>query len=627
VKPEDRQALSAKFLVPGREDRNDPAAWFVLLRESRDLAVEAKRPRLAFEAIADIDRHFVVDPVAMRIKAIDDMAKGGSEVLVASVFRATQNLIQQTLSAGDFEAAKKYQEAIEVHIREVKGEQLLQRLREQRSEMAEYQRDFDNVKNAREKLKATPEDPEANATLGRFLCIFQGEWDEGLPLLAKGGKGGLADLARKDLAAPTEVKDQLAVANGWWGIGEPLRERSQFIAFRRAKFWYERAGGAAQAEDRQHIIHRITDAQRREVIRFQRLQPGSFLGRGPEDRVLLLREGGGTVKSEEAIGRGLDWIAAHQGASGAWTTDGFNKAGKCQCGDLGEKHDIAGTAFGLLPFLGAGETHKRGKHTQTVQKAITWLIGKQKFPDGNFSDNAYENALASIAIIEAYGLSKDRSLAGPAQAAALYIARAQFTDGSWGYSKNTKGDLSVSGWQFTALKAAAYAGLAVPSESFDRLSQFLDLCADPAGMGYGYNAPGAGLATSAVGILCRQFLSWGPGHPGMTKAVDQLLRSENYLTKDRNNIYAAFYVSQVAHHLGGEHWEKWNATVRDTLVEFQDKGDDPAKPHQRGSWSPRGDAYAKQGGRLMYTSLSIIALQAYYYHVPLYGYGPYVLLD
>ena len=35
----------------------------------------------------------------------------------------------------------------------------------------------------------------------------------------------------------------------------------------------------------------------------------------------------------------------------------------------------------------------------------------------------------------------------------------------------------------------------------------------------------------------------------------------------------------------------------------------------------------QQGGRLIYTALSIIALEGYYYHVPLYGYGPYVLLD
>ena len=65
-------------------------------------------------------------------------------------------------------------------------------------------------------------------------------------------------------------------------------------------------------------------------------------------------------------------------------------------------------------------------------------------------------------------------------------------------------------------------------------------------------------------------------------------------------------------------------TVRDLLIDLQDKGDDPKHVHQKGSWSPRADPYAKQGGRIMFTALAIITLETYYYHVPLYGYGPCV---
>src|SRR5205823_22643 len=61
TKPEDVLALAAKFLVPGRENRNDPAEWFVMLRESRDLAVKAERPRLALEAVREINEWFTTD--------------------------------------------------------------------------------------------------------------------------------------------------------------------------------------------------------------------------------------------------------------------------------------------------------------------------------------------------------------------------------------------------------------------------------------------------------------------------------------------------------------------------------------------------------------------------------------
>src|SRR5262245_7775606 len=74
----DKTILAAKFLQPGREKRNDPAAWFVLLREARELAVQANRPRLAVEAIDEIDRWFVIDPLEMKIKALTAVNTIGS---------------------------------------------------------------------------------------------------------------------------------------------------------------------------------------------------------------------------------------------------------------------------------------------------------------------------------------------------------------------------------------------------------------------------------------------------------------------------------------------------------------------------------------------------------------------
>jgi hypothetical protein len=79
------------------------------------------------------------------------------------------------------------------------------------------------------------------------------------------------------------------------------------------------------------------------------------------------------------------------------------------------------------------------------------------------------------------------------------------------------------------------------------------------------------------------------------------------------------------HHAGGEAWESWNPRVRDLLIEMQDAGKEAGHEHQKGSWSPRGDDYAAQGGRLMYTSLALMTLEVYYYHIPLNDFGPAVL--
>jgi hypothetical protein len=334
------------------------------------------------------------------------------------------------------------------------------------------------------------------------------------------------------------------------------------------------------------------------------------------------------MRSEEAVERGLEWLAEHQGASGGWSTNNFqiHRTGVCDCLNQGQEHNVGATAFALLPFLGANETHKHGRYTARLQKAINWLLSKQNKQEGNFSDNAYENALATIAICEAYGMTHDPALKFPGQAAVSYIARAQSPFGGWGYSPGSKTpDLSVTGWQFSALKAGAYAGLSVPKETFNKVGDFLDSVADSNGQGYGYNAPGAARATSATGLLCREYLDRKTPHPTLQKGIEQLLLPQNFVSKEAPGLYFVFYATQVMHHHGGKPWQTWNAKARDFLIDLQDHGTTPDHPHQKGSWSPVGSEYEKEGGRLMFTSLALLTLEVYYLHVPLNGYGLAVL--
>src|SRR5262249_56847063 len=113
----------------------------------------------------------------------------------------------------------------------------------------------------------------------------------------------------------------------------------------------------------------------------------------------------------------------------------------------------------------------------------------------------------------------------------------------------------------------------------------------------------------------------------VAKGLAQLLRPENFVTKQRPSIYFIYYATQVMHHAGGDAWEGWNPKTRDLLLELQDQGDTPGREHQKGSFSPTGDEYAAQGGRLMFTSLALLTLEVYYYHIPLNGFGHAVLLE
>lgn len=338
--------------------------------------------------------------------------------------------------------------------------------------------------------------------------------------------------------------------------------------------------------------------------------PGTFYGRSGSTREKALRDGGGTGETEAAVTRGLKWLARNQSSDGSWRLDGnFPDKGSSD-------HATAGTAFGLLPLLGAGKTHKITKdnpYDKPIEKALFWLIKRQDKRTGNLGGNLYDHGLATIALCEAFGLSQDYNLRKPAQMAINYIVTAQHDGGGWRYGPGQAGDTSVTGWQVMALKSGLMSGLDVPATSLRKAQRYLDSCCNPTNEGYGYTGPNPTYTMTAVALLCRQYLqSWGPQNIRMIKAIDNFIKPNNPV-KMKKNVYYYYYATQVMHHFGGEAWKEWNTKMREELVKSQDK--DPQSA-QFGSWSSVGHTHCQ--GRLMVTSLNLLTLEVYYRYLPLY---------
>ena len=347
--------------------------------------------------------------------------------------------------------------------------------------------------------------------------------------------------------------------------------------------------------------------------------PGGFSGRSGATRQRLVEEGGGNSRSEAAVAAGLKWIATHQAPDGHWSLDGFNQHGRCNCTGFGQHNDIAATAFGLLPLLAAGETHKNPKavYGKNVSHALKYLMAKQA-RDGSFGGGMYAHGLATIAMCEAYGMTSDPTLKVSAQRALNYIRAAQGENGGWRYEPRQAGDTSVTGWHVMALKSGQMAGLEVDDSknpTFARATKYLNSVNTSDGSGYGYTSPGPTPTMTAVGLLCRLYLGTGPRNHGIIGGINYL---KGFPPGSLNNLYHDYYATQVLHHVGGPDWDSWNVKMRDLLLAKQDKGLDPKKSHLKGSWSPAGDAYGGAGGRLMTTSLSLLTLEVYYRHLPLY---------
>jgi RNA polymerase sigma factor (sigma-70 family) len=327
----------------------------------------------------------------------------------------------------------------------------------------------------------------------------------------------------------------------------------------------------------------------------------------------LLQRGGGNAQSEAAVAEGLQWLSEHQAPDGHWSLHGFPHDGHCNCTGTGQTNDdIAGTAFGLLPFLGAAITHKStGKeaaYAKNVDLGLKYLVSQQK-EDGDYGQVMYAQALAALALAEAYGRSGDAALKGPAQRAIDFIVESQHETGSWRYRPGQPGDTSVTSWQLQALHTARLSGLDVPPKTLAATSRWLDSCQGAEG-GYSYTS-GSPMTPSmtAAGLLCRQYLGWGAGQPGLRLGLEVVKKTPPGAV---NNLYHYHYATQVLFNVGGKDWEGWNAKMRDLLVGRQDQGNDPQHAHQKGSWSPQGDLYGAASGRVMTTSLALLELEVYY---------------
>ncbi|MBB3209664.1 hypothetical protein FHS27_005504 [Rhodopirellula rubra] len=355
------------------------------------------------------------------------------------------------------------------------------------------------------------------------------------------------------------------------------------------------------------------------------VQTSAMDSRSDQMKKKLLREYGGNSASEAAVTEALKWISLHQMRDGRWTF-AHNLVCNNRCGNgCEEKRSTAfngATAMALLPFLGAGQTHKSGDFQPIVRRGLQYLIrsGKPGVKSGlpvlDLSErdgNMYSHGLATIALSEAYAMTEDPTLAAPTQAALNYIVAAQCRDGGWRYAfqDGRGGDTSVVGWQIMALKSGYMGHLIIPPQTIQGSMRFLDKVQSNGGAWYGYAKPETQLrpATTAVGLLCRMYTGWDKNNKALQEGVKGLAKKGVL----KNDIYYNYYAAQVLRQTGGPEWDAFNTQLRDWLVETQAQ-----EGGAKGSWFFPSN-HVSGAGRLCITSFATMILEVYYRHMPLYA--------
>ena len=352
-------------------------------------------------------------------------------------------------------------------------------------------------------------------------------------------------------------------------------------------------------------------------------------------------------KTEAAIERGLLFLSRHQMPNGSWslkhfgtTQPQFATAYANESSRLNS--DTAATGLSLLSFLGANYHHLDDKYQNHVRKGLQFLVDNQKENGDlyismdsatNSSAWLYSHGIASIALCEAYGMTQDPDLRGPAQRALNFIAIAQDKQrGGWRYSPGTHSDTSVSGWMMMALKSGQLAGLEVSDDVFQRINKWISSASyDQNGKTlYVYNPDSPNTVQqrhgrlpsttmTSVGLLMQLYAGHDREEKIMRDGAEHLLRSLPAVGTSEHPLrdtYYWYYATQVMFHMRGEYWEAWDNNLRPLLLDSQVESGPLT-----GSWDPLTpvpDRWGPFAGRIYLTTMNILSLEVHYRHLPLY---------
>lgn len=397
------------------------------------------------------------------------------------------------------------------------------------------------------------------------------------------------------------------------------------------------------------------------------------------------RAGGPTQGTDKAVLDGLRWLVRHQNDDGSWSPTTLNE--RCPCDDpmynpktaYTKNFDEGLTGMALLCFLGAGFSHeskqdivdtamgKRYKIGDVVKKGLQWLTKKQN-QDGSFSTGRpfmYNEALAGMAVAEAFGLTQNRFWKEPAQKSLNFIMGAQRPNpsgaGLWGWRYASRqeieqfsrggsvdeglkkelfdADSSVTGWCIMALKSGRLSGLEVKDENMQGGMAFTKWVTadngmvgyiDPKGAGATVTGPGDQYTyhpavMSSLGMCIRIFSEHNPDDPFLDLAAKQVVKDLPTISKDKLSIdyYYWYYGSMALNQVDGpdapkktnKYWGPWNKAMVDAVLALQDHAE---RACTNGGWMVP-DRWSYDGGPIYTTALNVLTLEVYYRYENAFG--------
>jgi len=240
AEPARLSALARSILKTARDGGNDPTAQYVMFRKVCELGSKGGDLPAALEAIDEIAQRFEADATAMRI-LVTRVALKASVPLASrpKVVDVALPVVDEAIDADLYDEAEGIAVAL-VRFARGTNRNCIQQISLRRKTIAAQRRVYSKVAAAKRILAENADDPEANTTLGIYLCMKKDQWDEGLARLAVGSDAKLKQAALQERKKPTAPESQLALGDAWFDVVEQLPDDMKVACLDRARSWYDR---------------------------------------------------------------------------------------------------------------------------------------------------------------------------------------------------------------------------------------------------------------------------------------------------------------------------------------------------------------------------------------------------
>jgi hypothetical protein len=271
--PAGRAAL-ANVMVQRAEEEPDSAAGYVMLDMARELAASAGDAWLAFEAIDQLAGTFDVEAQALKREAFETAGRTARSPDAAErTARAGMRLVDSLLEQGDYEQAGRIAADLRGLAGRARDADLAERVKQLTRQVRSIRTEYNRVRSFMDQLLENPDDAEAAGRVGRFYALTLGDWDRALPLLARSEDNQLKELAKADMASPTDPQKQADLADEYWQVAGRLGGDDREALRQRARYWYRQAYEKLEGVRKDLALQRAASPDAR-AYGDMRLEPG-----------------------------------------------------------------------------------------------------------------------------------------------------------------------------------------------------------------------------------------------------------------------------------------------------------------------------------------------------------------